>query len=104
MRRRQPHCIALTEADRNTLQELAHDGRIQQRIARRARVLLAMEDATTVVQKLAQQVAMTRSGIWRLCRRYEQEGIAVVEAAPQPGRPRHFSLLSAGANRATGLL
>jgi biotin operon repressor len=90
MRRRQPHLIALTEADRNTLQELIHDGCIQQRIARRPRVLLAMEDSTTVVQELAQQVVMTRTGIWRLCRRYEKEGIAVVEAAPQPGKPRHF--------------
>lgn len=98
MRRRQPHLIALTEADRNTLQELIHDGRIQQRIARRARVLLAMEDSATVVQELAQRVAMTRTGIWRLCRRYEKEGITVVEAAPQSGKPRHFSPLSAGAN------
>jgi hypothetical protein len=104
MRRRPPHMIALTETDRSALQELVHDGRIQQRIARRARVLLAMEDDTTVVQELAHQVAMTRSGIWRLCRRYEEEGLAVVEAAPQPGRPRQFSPLGAGANRATGVL
>jgi transposase len=94
----------LTEADRNALQELVQDGRIQQRIARRARVLLAMEDATTVVQELTQQVAMSRSGIWRLCRRYEGEGIAVLEGALQSGRPRHFSPLGAGADRATGLL
>ena len=104
MRRRQPHCIALTETDRNTLQELVQDGRSQQRIARRARVLLAMEDSATVVHELAQQVAMSRSGIWRLCRRYEGEGIAVLEGAPQSGRPRHFSPLGAGADRATGVL
>src|SRR4028118_499380 len=115
MRRRQPHCIALTETDRNTLQELVQDGRSQQRIARRARVLLAMEDSATVVHELAQQVAMSRSGvwlaqqvamsrsgIWRLCRRYEGEGIAVLEGAPQSGRPRHFSPLGAGAGRAPG--
>ena len=52
MRRRQPHGVCLSEADRTALRALVRDGRVEQRIARRARVLLAMADADTVVDRV----------------------------------------------------
>ena len=80
------------------MQELIRDGRTEQRIARRARVLLEMTKPETVVNALAEHVAMSRSGIWHLCRRYQQQGIAVIEDAPRSGRPQQLSPLSASAN------
>jgi transposase len=91
MRRRQPHGVCLSEADRAALRALVRDGRVEQRIARRARVLLAMADAGTVVEQLAAHVEMDRSSIWHLCRRFEQRGLEALADAPRTGRPRRLS-------------
>jgi hypothetical protein len=104
MRRHPPHLIALSRTDKAELKRLVQDGRTEQRVARRARVLLAMEQSKTVVQTLADQVQMTREGIWHLCRRYEQLGRSAVFDLPRGGRPRVFSPLGPGASRAVGLL
>ncbi|HWH71410.1 MAG TPA: hypothetical protein VNT26_18690 [Candidatus Sulfotelmatobacter sp.] len=104
MRRRPPHWVELSRPDRLQLEKLAGDGRTEQRVARRARVLLAMARRRTLVQRLAEGVAMTREGIWQLCRRYEQRGWPAVLDAPRSGRPRVFSPSGARAGRAVGLL
>jgi len=87
MRRKPPHLIQLTQQDRQELERLVRNGRTEQRVARRARVLLAMEDTATVVAELAQRVEMERSAIWSLCRRYEARGWQAVFDAPRGGRP-----------------
>ena len=51
MRRHPPRLLRLTEDDKTELEQLVRDGRVQQRIARRARVLLAMARPQTVVQE-----------------------------------------------------
>jgi hypothetical protein len=61
MRRRQPRGVHLSEADRQALRAIVRDGRVEQRRARRARVLLAMAEAGTVVETLAAHVEMDRS-------------------------------------------
>lgn len=73
MRRRKPRTIHLSESDEREIERLLRDGRTEQRIARRAQVLLAMRDPDTIVTGLCQQAGMTRMGIWHLCRRYEDE-------------------------------
>jgi hypothetical protein len=93
MRRRPPHNIELSSQDRRELQRLLHDGRTEQRVARRCRVLLAMEDPKTLVDDLTQQVGMTRTGIWYVCRRYETVGLDAIYDAPRSGRPRQISAL-----------
>jgi len=75
------------------MQRLLLDGRTEQRVARRSRVLLAMEDPTTVVTDLSKRVAMTHTGIWYVCRRYETSGLAAIYDAPRSGRPREISPL-----------
>ncbi len=72
MRRHPPRLLQLAAEDKLELERLLRDGRVQQRIARRARVLLAMTSPQTVVQALAAHVAMSCHGIWYLCRRYEE--------------------------------
>ena len=95
MRRRPPHLIELPRADRRQLEKLLRDGHTEQRVARRARILLAMSDAETVVARLAEQVVQTRVAIWKLCRRYEEVGLEAVFDAPRSGRPWGISPLGA---------
>ena len=63
MRRRSPKIIRLSKSDRHEIEQLLRDGRTEQRVARRGRVLLAMQDSKTLVTDLGEQVDMTRTGI-----------------------------------------
>jgi hypothetical protein len=96
MRRRPPHLIEMSPADRQQLESLLRDGRTEQRVARRARILLAMTDPDTIVENLAERVAQTRYAIWYLCRRYEAIGIEAVFDAPRSGRPWEIPPLGTG--------
>jgi hypothetical protein len=96
MRRRPPHLIELSRVDRQQLESLVGYGRTEQRVARRARVLLAMTDPATVVEQLAERVALTRFAVWDLCRRYEELGVEAVFDGPRSGRPWELSPLGAG--------
>lgn len=88
-----PSQLHLSDVDRDELQDILRDGRTEQRIARRSRILLAMEDPETIVADLAKQVAMTRVGIWYVCRRYETLGLEAIHDVPRSGRPREISAL-----------
>jgi len=83
----------LSKTDRHEIERLLRDGRTEQRVARRGRVLLAMEDSETLVTELSEYVGMTRTGIWFLCRRYEAVGLDAIYDAPRTGRPREISAL-----------
>ena len=96
MRRRPPSVIELAPADRLVLEQIMRDGRTEQRVARRARILLAMSQPATMVQQLAEQVGLTRAAIWAVCRRYEESGVEVIFDAPRSGRPWEISPLGAG--------
>jgi hypothetical protein len=93
MRRRKPKTIKISRADQNEIKQLLSDGQTQQRVVRRAQVLLAMKSQKTVVDKLCQQVQMTRVGIWYLCRRYEKVGLNAIYDASWSGRPCEISAL-----------
>lgn len=62
MRRHPPHLIELSVPDRLALEALVQSGRIEQRVARRARVLLAMEHPESRVDALAARVGWTPTG------------------------------------------
>ena len=93
MRRHPPRLVHLADADRHELQRILRDGRTEQRVARRSRILLAMEGPETIVEDLAEQVAMTPTGVWYVCRRYETCGLDTIYDAPRSGRPREISAL-----------
>lgn len=99
MRRRPPRTIELSPDDAAFLAQLVHDGRTEQRVARRARILLAMADPTTIVQDLADRLEVERTTIWYVCRRYEEVGVQAVEDAPRAGHPRTLSPPSTGGDR-----
>lgn len=93
MRRRKPNTIKISRAEQQELQRLLGDGRTQQRVVRRAQVLLAMTNPKTVVAELSQKVQMSRIGIWYLCRRYETSGLSAIYDRLRSGRPRQISAL-----------
>jgi transposase len=93
MRRRAPNIIRLSKSECGEIERLLRDGRTEQRVARRGRVLLAMQDPQTLVTDLSEQVGMTRFGIWYLCRRYEDVGLEALYDASRSGRPREVSAL-----------
>jgi DDE superfamily endonuclease/Homeodomain-like domain len=93
MRRRKPKSIKVSGADQREMKQLLRDGRTQQRVVRRAQVLLAMKNPKTVVAELCQKVQMTRIGIWYLCRRYETSGLSAIYDRSRSGRPRQLSAL-----------
>ena len=100
MRRRKPKTIRLKQSDAQEIKRLLDDGRTEQRVVRRGRVLLAMKSSKILVSDLCQQVSMTRLGIWDPCRRYEATGLSAIYdperaqgVAPRSGRPREISAL-----------
>jgi len=93
MRRRSPKSICLSPSDGCEIEWLLRDGRTEQRVARRGRVLLAMQNPETLVAELGRQTGMTRFGIWRLCRRYESVGLSALYDVARSGRPREISAL-----------
>ena len=93
MRRRPPQLIELSDDEYRFLEDLVRDGRTEQRVARRARVLLAMAKPETIVQELADRLEVARNTIWYLCRRYEDVGSPAVFDAPRTGRPWDISPL-----------
>jgi len=104
MRRRPPRVIDLSPADAAYFEQLVRDGRTEQRVARRARILLAMADSATIVQDLADHLEVERTTIWNLCRRYEEIGIDAVKDARREGRPRTFLPSTARRDRDARLL
>lgn len=93
MRRRKLNTIKLSRAEQQEIQRLLGDGRTQQRVVRRAQVLLAMTNPKTVAAELCQKVQMTRIGIWYLCRRDETSGLNAIYDRSRSGRPRQISAL-----------
>ncbi len=104
MRRRPPRLIHLSPEEVAYLEGMVHDGRTEQRIVRRARILLAMTDPATIVSELADRLGQDRRTIWALCRRFEALGVDVVKDAYRPGRPRGLSPPAARRGGAPGLL
>jgi hypothetical protein len=91
MRGRQPERLQLKPKDARELRRLLRDGHTPQRVAQRARTLLACARAQPR-QQVASKVDQHRTTVWRVCNRYDQAGLlAALYDAPRTGRPRVFS-------------
>jgi transposase len=87
---RKPQALKLKPKDVIELRALLRDGHTPQRVAQRARILLAcaQHERTQVV---AAKVGQDRSTVWRVCDRYRHDGLqAALQDAPRSGRPRSF--------------
>lgn len=90
MRGRKPELVKLKPKDATELRRLLRDGHTPQRVALRARILLACAQAERI-QQVATKTEQHRTTIWRVCERYRQAGLsAALYDAPRSGRPRVF--------------
>jgi hypothetical protein len=103
MRGRKPRTFALAAHDVPILQQMARSRTLPWFQVQRARLVLAMADGERV-QTVALQSQCDPSTVWRLCRRYEQAGLAgLLAEASRVGHPLEISPSAARTTRATGL-
>ena len=86
---RKARMFTLCPEDKPVLSRLLRQARTEQRVARRARILLEMDRGVSV-GRLADMVDMDPATVWRICRRYETRGLEAVFDAPRPGRRRRL--------------
>lgn len=89
MKGRKPLAHRLVAADRRHLQEIVMDGQLMQRIANRARALLAL-DRGERVSEIVTWTGLSRTSLWRLSQRYEQRGVEAIQDVELSGRPPVF--------------
>ena len=91
MRGRKTKPFALKSGDAKKLRQLLRHGDLAQRVARRARILLARKQARSIGQ-IAAKVDQERTTVWRVCQRYQDGGLsAALYDASRSGRPCVFS-------------
>lgn len=91
MKGRKPAEYKLNAIDRGYLSEIVKDGQLIQRVANRARVLLALDRGERIVDILP-WVGMKRMAIWLLWQRYLERGVDAIFDDERSGRPPIFSL------------
>jgi hypothetical protein len=90
MHGRKPAPFVLKPKDDKALRRLLRDGDLPQRVARRARILLARARGERIEHVVA-KVDQDRATLWRVCQRYSEKGLeAALYDAPRSGRPRVF--------------
>ncbi len=82
MRGRKPIGITLLPEHVAELERLVRSGKTEQRVARRARILLAMHWQERV-GPIAEHLEQHRTTVWRLCQRYKQYGLQAIVDAPR---------------------
>jgi len=97
MRGRTPSEYKLSAQDRRYLTEIVKNGQLIQRVANRARVLLALDRGDRVVEIL-RWTGMTRMAVWYLWQRYLERGVEAIFDGERSGRPTVFSLHAASSN------
>ncbi len=91
MRGRKPDKFVLKPKDKLFLVDLLRNGRTPVRVARRAEMLLGRADKQQRVVQLSEKVGENTSTIWRVCERYQRQGLqAALYDAPRSGRRRVF--------------
>jgi len=102
MQGRKPLVYHLRNADEQDLQALVRIGEVPQRVANRARVLLALDRGERIVE-IVHWLGVGRMTVWELGQRYQQRGIEAIWDAERSGRPVGFSPAAAGPDRTGGV-
>lgn len=90
MKGRRPFEYQLRKADRRYLQEIADNGQAIQRVAYRARALLALDRGERIIE-IMHWLGLSRMGLWHLWQRYQQRGVEAIFDDQRSGRPATFS-------------
>jgi hypothetical protein len=99
MRGRMPSEYRLSANDRRYLTEVVADGQLIQRVANRARVLLALDRGERIIEIL-RWTGLSRMGVWHLWQRYLERGVEALFDEERSGRPAVFSPSRTGPDRA----
>jgi Helix-turn-helix domain len=84
------------------LNELAQEGQLIQRVANRARALLALDRGERIVETV-RWLGISRTSLWELWQRYKQRGVEAVLDEERSGRPPVFSPSGTSPDRADRL-
>ena len=95
---RKPLEYKLRGADRQSLNEILRDGHMSQRVATRARVLLALDRGERVAE-IVHWLGVGRMTVSDLWQRYQQRGLKAIYDAERSGRPPTFSPSGARSDR-----
>lgn len=90
MKGRKPAEYKLNTKDRRYLQELASEGQMIQRVANRARALLALDRGERIVT-IVLWLGIGRTSLWELWQRYLEQGVEAIYDQERSGRPAVFS-------------
>src|SRR5512142_2570394 len=102
MRGRRPSEYRLRDSDRSALNHLLGNGRLAQRIAIRARALLAL-DRGERIGDIVHWLGLSRTTLWDPWQRYRRRGIAAIVDEERSGRPPTLSPPPTRRDRAAGL-
>jgi hypothetical protein len=89
MRGRPPSPRHLPPADRRYLGAIVRDGHVIQRVASRARALLALADGEAL-PVVRHWTGLGRTALWDLWGRYQARGVDAIYDADRSGRPPTF--------------
>lgn len=78
--------VTLTTDDRQALETILRSGKTEVRVARRARILLLIDEGHSV-KTVAERVGHSESLVRRVCGRYDVRGLEAVLDARRAGRP-----------------
>src|SRR5437773_2447375 len=91
MRGRKPHPLTLAPTDVALLQHIARSRSSPWFQVQHARIVLAVA-AGERIQTIAGQMQCDAATVWRVCRRYEQDGLApLLVERPRTGHPQTIS-------------
>ena len=78
--------MALSKSQRTEIERLLKRGTLEQRVARRCRVLLLAADAVGNVE-IASRVGMHRNGVAKIRTRFARRGLGCLEDGARAGKP-----------------
>lgn len=103
MQGRKPREVLVNTQDRYLLEQIARSRSLPWFQVQHARTILAVADGEPV-KIVAHEMQCAPSTVWRVCRRYENEGLeGVFSELPRCGHPADFSPCCARTDRAIGL-
>lgn len=103
MRGRKPQQVSLAKPDQSILERIARSRSLPWFQVQRARIVLAMAQGERV-QTVAFQMQCDPSTVWRVCRRYEEQGLEkLLVESPRTGHPLAISPCAASTNCTIGL-
>lgn len=103
MRGRKPRKVVLKIEQVKILKTHLKTGKTEQRLARRARILLLSHEGK-YPGEIAEHVDCDPATIWRVCERFRKRGLAALHDLPRPGAPRRIFPPPKSADSSTGLL